>query len=203
MEARTVPQAVAYPLDLRNALRDPEKLDVQNRQGCGIGADGDPVSTLSTAHVHGVALSVALRGREGGATAELGDDQAGTQRASAGGGDKAHVLTAMAFGENQRGEVLESEINRTLQTGGGKPGQGYPAERQGMVVRRLIPRECERLQGFEPDYTLIPLPLTSRQSRVRWAADGPRYKSLGNSMCVTKMRWIGQRIDSAIRGKNG
>jgi DNA (cytosine-5)-methyltransferase 1 len=55
------------------------------------------------------------------------------------------------------------------------------------AVRRLTPRECERLQGFPDDYTLIPY-------RGKPAADGPRYKALGNSMAVPVMRWIGQRI---------
>ena len=56
-----------------------------------------------------------------------------------------------------------------------------------MQVRRLTPRECERLQGFPDDYTLIP-------HRNKLAADGPRYKALGNSMAVPVMRWIGERI---------
>lgn len=51
------------------------------------------------------------------------------------------------------------------------------------AVRRLTPRECERLQGFPDDWTDIPD-----------AADGPRYKSLGNSMAVPVMAWIGRRI---------
>ena len=55
--------------------------------------------------------------------------------------------------------------------------------RMGMAVRRLTPRECERLQGFPDDYTAIP-----------GAKDGPRYKALGNSMAVNVMRWIGTRI---------
>jgi DNA (cytosine-5)-methyltransferase 1 len=58
---------------------------------------------------------------------------------------------------------------------------------QGATVRRLTPRECERLQGFPDDYTLIPW-------RGKLAADGPRYKALGNSMAVPVMRWIGTRI---------
>jgi len=58
---------------------------------------------------------------------------------------------------------------------------------QGMGVRRLTPRECERLQGFPDDYTLIPY-------RGKPAADGPRYKALGNSMAVPCMHWIGERI---------
>ena len=55
------------------------------------------------------------------------------------------------------------------------------------TVRRLTPRECERLQGFSDDYTLTP-------HRGKPAADGPRYKALGNSMAVPVMRWIGERI---------
>lgn len=56
-----------------------------------------------------------------------------------------------------------------------------------MQVRRLTPREAERLQGFPDDYTLI-------QVRGKPAADGPRYRALGNSMAVNVMRWIGERI---------
>jgi DNA (cytosine-5)-methyltransferase 1 len=56
--------------------------------------------------------------------------------------------------------------------------------RQGMAVRRLTPRECERLQGFPDDYTLL----------GDKTPDGPRYKALGNSMAVPVMRWIGERI---------
>ena len=54
-------------------------------------------------------------------------------------------------------------------------------------VRRLTPTECERLQGFPDGYTAI-------SYRGKPAADGPRYKALGNSMAVNVMRWIGQRI---------
>jgi DNA (cytosine-5)-methyltransferase 1 len=58
---------------------------------------------------------------------------------------------------------------------------------QGMAVRRLTPRECERLQGFEDGYTLITY-------RGKPAADGPRYKALGNSFAVPVVRWLGERI---------
>jgi DNA (cytosine-5)-methyltransferase 1 len=58
-----------------------------------------------------------------------------------------------------------------------------------MQVRRLTPRECERLQGFPDDYTLIP-------HRGKPAADGPRYKALGNSWAVPCARWIGERIEA-------
>lgn len=61
-------------------------------------------------------------------------------------------------------------------------------------VRRLTPRECERLQGFPDDYTRVPLVNKRGRLTGKFAADGPRYKSLGNSMAVPVMRWIGERI---------
>lgn len=61
-----------------------------------------------------------------------------------------------------------------------------------MAVRRLTPRECERLQGFPDDHTLIPW----RGKDASQCPDGPRYKALGNSMAVPVMAWIGQRIQA-------
>jgi len=61
-----------------------------------------------------------------------------------------------------------------------------------VAVRRLTPRECERLQGFPDDYTLV-------EYRNKPAADGPRYRALGNSMAVPVMRWIGERIQQVER----
>jgi DNA (cytosine-5)-methyltransferase 1 len=60
----------------------------------------------------------------------------------------------------------------------------------GSAVRRLTPCECERLQGFPDDYTAITV-------RGKPAADGPRYKALGNSMAVPVMAWLGSRIQLA------
>ncbi len=71
----------------------------------------------------------------------------------------------------------------------GALGVGQTPAIAGMQVRRLTPRECERLQGFPDDYTLI-------QHRNKPAADGPRYKALGNSWAVPNVRWIGRRIDA-------
>ena len=56
-----------------------------------------------------------------------------------------------------------------------------------LCVRRLMPVECERLQGMPDDYTLIPY-------RGKPAADAPRYKAIGNSMAVPCMAWLGQRL---------
>ena len=58
------------------------------------------------------------------------------------------------------------------------------------AVRRLTPRECERLQGFPDSFTRIPY----RNKPASQCPDGPRYKALGNSMAVPVMRWIGEQI---------
>ncbi|PMQ16973.1 DNA cytosine methyltransferase [Janthinobacterium sp. AD80] len=128
-----------------------------------------------------------------------------------------------AFAENSRAEIrLEGgDGSRTgaLSTGGGKPGQGVPMVLAGMAVRRLTPRECERLQAFPDDYTLIPFGRTMRPEKLdqdwikyllrggvmtrdqvaRAAADGPRYKAIGNSWAVSNVAWLGRRIDAAMR----
>ena len=87
----------------------------------------------------------------------------------------------VAFSENQRAEVVETDIAHQLTTGGGKPGQGYPAVREGLAVRRLTPLECERLQGFPAGWT---------QS----LKDGARYRTLGNAVAVPVAEFIGNRI---------
>jgi len=59
-----------------------------------------------------------------------------------------------------------------------------------MAVRRLTPIECERLQGFPDNHTMIPW----RKKPATDCPDGPRYKAMGNSMAVPVMNWIGNRI---------
>ena len=65
-------------------------------------------------------------------------------------------------------------------------------------VRRLTPLECERLQGFPDNYTLI-------GHRRNLASDSARYKALGNSWAVPCAKWIGERISSVteIVGSHG
>ncbi len=64
----------------------------------------------------------------------------------------------------------------------------------GTKVRRLAPKECERLQGYPDDYTSIPW----RKKPANECPDGPRYKAVGNSMAVPCMAWIGRRIAGAL-----
>ncbi|HCJ7642928.1 TPA: phage N-6-adenine-methyltransferase [Enterobacter hormaechei subsp. xiangfangensis] len=183
-----------------------------------------------------------------------------------------NLTPAIAFAENSRGEIRlqggDGQITGPLSTGGGKPGQGFPAiafsykdhgadatvdmsptlragnhdtshansgqppaiciqhasigrhdaagpqgkgyqedvaftqdsrssadvVQFGMQVRRLTPVECERLQGFPDNHTLI----SWRGKATADCPDGPRYKAIGNSMAVPVMRWIGERIAAAL-----
>ncbi len=89
----------------------------------------------------------------------------------------------VAFSENQRGEVVETDIAHSLTSGGGKPGQGYPAVRIGTTVRKLTPLECERLMGFPDNWT-----------DIKGNSDSQRYRQLGNAVVVPVIEWIMNRI---------
>jgi DNA (cytosine-5)-methyltransferase 1 len=132
-----------------------------------------------------VSVGVALRGRDGGATAELTGDVMTSMRTGGGGGDKPHVLAPIAYRTTGNDGAYETgPITDALTTGTDRAAISLL---QSWRVRRLMPIECERLQGFSDDYTDVPY-------RGKRAADGPRYKALGNSMAVNVMRWIGTRI---------
>ncbi|KVX62884.1 DNA cytosine methyltransferase [Burkholderia stagnalis] len=94
------------------------------------------------------------------------------------------------------GEVA-STMRSMCHSDSNQNGGGHQAVMQGGAVRRLMPHECERLQGFPDDYTAIFI-------KGKRAKDGPRYKALGNSMAIPPMRWIGGRIalvDSLANGQ--
>lgn len=98
----------------------------------------------------------------------------------------ASPLTAEA-GRTGKGD--SAQYAQAVTTDGGAPSaRGGDLVTRGWAVRRLTPVECERLQGFPDNYTAVPY-------RGKPAADGPRYKALGNSMAVNCMRWIGRRIE--------
>ena len=119
-------------------------------------------------------VSVSLRGREGGLRAELGGAISPALRSGVGGGDKGHVITPH----------IEAHFRYT-------PGNPLQADGLHWHVRRLMPRECERLQGMPDDYTLVPY-------RGKPAADGPRYKAIGNAMAVPCVAWLGGRLLQAL-----
>lgn len=156
----------------------------------GNGATDDLSPTLRSmghdkSHANGggqMAVAFALRGREEGAVPEIEGDgsRAGALRAASGGSSRDYVS-------------------------------------QGWQVRRLTPTECERLQGYPDGHTLIDfgsrrtvepdmaeylrakgviVEADNRTGKLKTnaAADGPRYKSLGNAWAVACVRPIALKI---------
>lgn len=121
-------------------------------------------------------------GCDGGGKGYLGSDELAFTIST---NQDQQIFSESAIGFDAYNNNVTGDISKTIDT-----GQDYhhvPNVMQRSAVRRLTPRECERLQGFPDDYTLVP-------HRNKPMSDGPRYKALGNSMAVPVMHWIGNRI---------
>ncbi|QLK17881.1 phage N-6-adenine-methyltransferase [Raoultella ornithinolytica] len=88
----------------------------------------------------------------------------------------------------------DPDTNRELAHTLGRNHGQENAISNGMVVRRIMPVECERLQDFPDNHTLI----SWRGKEAAECPDGPRYRAIGNSMAVPVMRWLGERIAAAL-----
>ena len=66
------------------------------------------------------------------------------------------------------------------------------------IVRRLTPKECERLQGFPDDWTDIG-EWTDTKGKIHKPADAPRYKALGNSIALPFWEWLAGRIVEQLK----
>ena len=164
--------AIAYPI--QNATRG------KSQNGTGTGEVADPMYTLDQGSQHAVCIT----------------------------GEITHTLKAEGFDGSEdgtgRGQPIvtaySTKLHHTSVNGAGKLYEEYTASLDASSpqptllipsqVRRLTPRECERLQGFPDNYTLIPW----RGKPTRDCPDGPRYKAIGNSKAVTVVRWIGRRL---------
>ena len=87
--------------------------------------------------------------------------------------------------------ISELETSMPLEA---KAGQCVSRE---MTVRRLTPRECERLQGFPDDWTRWGIDEKGREYEIK---DGPRYKMLGNAVATVSADWLGRQIAAAMKG---
>jgi DNA (cytosine-5)-methyltransferase 1 len=167
-------------------------VDLQNVQ-----VGGDLAGTLDTTRPSrggGQAVAFANRTRDGIKVPEVMKDGIVPALTNPGGGGRSDAVNV----------AYSTKLHNTTSNGAGKCYEEYtagidanspaPALLHPMAVRRLTPRECERLQGFPDDYTLV-------EYRKKPAADGPRYRALGNSMAVPVMRWIGERIAMVDRIK--
>ena len=157
--------------------------------GLGVGKPGDPAPTLTKGDKHAVLYE--NHPNDSRVTGPHDVAPSCVSRYGTCGGNVPLVQEAVAVdiynhALQERAVPIRSTASDICHTG----EVINPADR--MAVRRLTPRECERLQGFPDDHTLIPW----RGKPADQCPDGPRYKALGNSMAVPCMAWIGKRIDA-------
>ena len=192
--------AHAIPLDLRNSQRDTQATTITmvNMQGSKsnacVATDGTSF-TLNAMHghdVHAVAHAFYSTGGTHGLNQQPEVCPAIKVGSSLGIPSPPAVVQCVAptitAGNNPSRSPQSAEVTQ----------QVAAVHAASMTVRRLTPRECERLQGFPDDYTLIPW----RKKAAGDCPDGPRYKALGNSMAVNCMEWIGERIAAVEAGKD-
>ena len=169
--------------------------------GLGIGNEGDVMNTLTKADKHAVAQPQYFESHPNDSRVTGPHDVGNTvsARYGTGGGntplvsqpiavDAPTIIDRAAFNQGQNAQY-EPRIEEG-QTMSSLVARGPHAVQHTMAIRRLTPKECERLQGFPDDWTQIPY----RNKPADQCPDGPRYKACGNSMAVPVMRWIGQRI---------
>lgn len=188
--------------------------------GLGIGKEGDPSPTLTAGDRHAVASCFDMTHacdviRDcGGVSPSL------QARMATGGNQVPLVFSQQGFGDYREGDVASSckqrdfkdstdlvcavdcrnfreggEINGTLQAkeSGGQSLNLNNTVRQNMIVRRLTPLECERLQGFPDGWTDIG-DYTGSTGKKRKTSDSARYKALGNSIALPFWQWMLRRM---------
>ena len=113
-----------------------------------------------------------------------------------------HHQQAVAFNLRGRegGSLPEPDSLANIRASSGGSSRSYLASE--MQVRRLTPRECERLQRIPDDYTKIPW----RDKPAEDCPDGPRYKAIGNAMAVPVIGWVLgrlQKVDAILQTASG
>ena len=153
---------------------------------CGAWSAGEMVDTLSTGadpSSHLIGFSCKDHGADAGDISPTLRSMGHSSSHANGGGQ---VAVAMNLRGRDGGAMPELADVASMRSASGGSSRSYVA---GMSVRRLTPVECERLQGFPDGFTAI-------HYRGKPAADGPRYKAIGNAMAVPVLRWILSRIEA-------
>jgi len=169
-----------------------------NKGGNGTDINNDTCFTLTATDVHAVAFKVRGKGHH---TGEKGGRIVDTSLSGGHGmivtDEKTFTIAATQDQYIATGNTLwhslgydpmrinYQDLSPTITASGTIPH---------VNLRRLTPRECERLQGFPDDYTQIPY----RGKPAADCPDGVRYKALGNSWPVNVIIWIGERINALI-----
>ncbi|HEL2957689.1 TPA: DNA cytosine methyltransferase [Stenotrophomonas maltophilia] len=154
---------------------------------------GDVPGTLRAQHGGGhAAVAYAIQAGATRINAASGPDGVGVQA------DHAYTIEARA---EVQAVAYTTKLHNTASNNAGKlfkerttcldANSPAPALLTPNQVRRLTPRECERLQGAPDDWTLVP------NDQGKPMADGPRYRMLGNSFAIPVIQWIGKQIHTA------
>lgn len=162
------------------------------KAGAGVGEDGDPMFTLQSGKQHAIGFTCKDSGQD--AT----DDGSPTLRSM--NFDESHIngggQVAVAFAERTRegGRSLDVQEDLAYALGDNSSGGQTHSRRiaTAMSVRRLTPRECERLQGFPDDWT-------RHGADDKEVSDSSRYRMLGNAVTVPVARWLGARVAAALK----
>lgn len=150
---------------------------------------GDPCHTLARDNAAHAAVAFANRTRDGIKVPEVMADGIVPALTNPGDGGRSDAINVAVTHAVAPTITAANDPSRSPQSSE-VTQQVAAVHAASMTVRRLTPRECERLQGFPDDWTLIPW----RKKPADECPDGPRYKALGNSMAVNCMAWIGERI---------
>jgi DNA (cytosine-5)-methyltransferase 1 len=176
--------AVAQPIAIQD-VRPIEK--AQNGRGWN---DDGTSYTVDTKATQGVAQPIAF---EPGKMQRLGygySDNGTSPTLRSEPGDN-QLAVAQPIAVDVYNQSIDGQTSATITEAVGGTNTSGPKVMHSMAIRRLTPKECERLQGFPDDWTKIPY----RNKEADQCPDGPRYKACGNSMAVPVMRWIGERIN--------
>ena len=183
--------SIAYAEELAPTLKSQQDTHVICLQGNGIdradtaGCNGkgwkyDIAYTLNTIDRHAVAL-FENHGQDSRITGPLNIAPTVSQKYGTGGNNTPLIASIDCRGGKESGD-----LSGTLQTNNSL--NSVPPVRIGMTVRRLMPLECERLQGFPDGWTDIP---NSRiNGKVVKASDSARYRALGNSVAIPCVTYV-------------
>lgn len=175
------------------ARRSPESAGFKFHQGAGAGSIGFEVeqSPTCTADWHNpgvLTVDAGCLNPEDPQSKRIFTPDSCGPTLSSGTGEGMNIQpSVLCMADDNAKAAIDKDMCGSLKVGGMPPAIAVG----GMTVRRLTPRECERLQGFPDDWTKIPY----RGRPADECPDGPRYKAIGNSMAVPVMRWIGERMD--------
>jgi site-specific DNA-cytosine methylase len=182
-----VQQAVAYSVreDAKANTFSATELDVAN----SIGAL-QPSPQSHHAQVF-VAQPIVLEDQGGSVINTSQTGIVGTLRRETHGHEPSIVTGFLPQAVDTYNGTIQGDVTATMTADMAGPTHSGPKIMQQMAVRRLTPKECERLQGFPDGYTDI-------RPKGKDTPDGSRYKALGNSWAVPVVAWIGKRINNAI-----